>query len=182
MRKEYYTGLRTHLSNLSSIEIIDYDLQQYSQSGDDVVRITPALYIGFPSINWTQLTQGVQTATIDFSTTLVSSPRYGDDRDILDTEHINHLDIENHVYQALQEHRLVLSDLQGFDSVKDTDNDFVLMESIVRAGTSTHQQINNLMITKTTYRSQVFDYTAMTQYQKLLVQLGLDIKMVKKLK
>lgn len=181
MRKEYYTALKTHLGTITPVQLIDYDLRQYMQRGDDVVRATPALYIGFKNIDWDQLPNNVQTSVIDFTVTLVSSTRYGDDRDITDTDYIDHLAIENAVYKHLQNHRVILHHLPGFAAVENTEDDLVLMESIVRVGTSTHQYIDNLMTTTATYRSKVYDYTATPEWQKILATLELDIQLTKTL-
>lgn len=181
MRKEYYTALKAHLGTITPVQLIDYDLQQYRQQGDDVVRATPALYIGFKDIDWSQLPNDVQSSVIDFTVTLVSSTRYGDDRDITDTTYIDHLTIENAVYKHLQNLRIILHHLPAFVAVKDTDDDLVLMESIVRVGTSTHQYMDNLMITTATFRSKVYDYSATPQWQTILATLELDIQLTKTL-
>lgn len=174
MKKEYYIILRNLLRSLNLFKLVDYDLQQYNQTGEDHVPITPGAYIGFRDIRWQVLLQNVQRSDMIFTITTVTETAYGDERDILDTSNINHLDIERQVYQALMGQRFYLSDVPGYGSLLNTPNDTVLLDNILRSQTQTHKQINNLIITTMPYAAIAYDYSAMPAMQEILADLTIE--------
>lgn len=181
MRKEYYLGLKAYIGDkVPDIKLIDLDLGQYRQRGEDVIRITPAAYIKFDNIEWNTLPTKLQKTVLRFDVTLVSSTRYGDERDITDESNINHLHIEREIYKVLMTHRMKLSEVPGYESIS-SENDVQLLESIVRKSTGTHQAIDNLIITTTPYQCVAYDYTATPIWQNVLAELELDIQLDKNL-
>lgn len=182
MIREIYMILHDTLSqHIDELILIDLDLQQYLQERSDAVRITPAAYIRFHPVEWETIPEQVQRAVLSFDVTLISSTMYGDDRDITDNTIIDHLAIENKIYTTLMNRRWMLSDHPDYASLKDTENDMVLMETIVRKKTGMHQSIDRLMHTSQNFQAVIFDYSAAPVWIKVMAQLELHAQLVRNL-
>lgn len=168
--------LKQQLQSIEELSLIDYDLGQYSQAGEDHVRATPVCYIGFSPIEWETLPKRLQVADLEFTVTLVSLSAYGDDRDITDTEYINHLAIEDKIYKALHGQHFLLSSLNGNANLAGTDEDRVILNSIVRTNSNPHSQLNNLVSTSQTFISRSFDYSAVAQMTEVMAQIDCNIQ------
>jgi hypothetical protein len=176
MKREYFTLLQGHLnSNVAALQLVDADLGQYQQRGDDHVLTSPAAYLMIRDINWGSLGNKVQRAVMTFDVTLVVQTAYGDIRDHTDNTYINYLAIQSAIYQALKDKRFYIHDVPGMEAVEDTDADAVLIESIDRVDTFTHKNQSNLIVATERYQCPVFDYSATPAYQELMAELELDI-------
>jgi len=182
MIREIYMVLQKKLTDdIDELVLVDLDLNQYNQQGDDFVRATPSAYIKFHPINWETIPEQIQKAQLNFDIVLISSTMYGDDRDITDKLHIDHLTIENKIYTTLMNRRWMLSDHPDYAALKDTELDMVLLETIVRKSTSTHSAIDRIMHTAQNFRANIFDYSAAPVWRKVLAQLELHAELVRKL-
>lgn len=177
MKREYFTLLQDHLNaTVAALQLVDADLNQYQQRGDDHLLASPAAYILIRDIPWNTLGNKVQRAVMTFDVTLVAQTAYGDIRDHTDITYIDYLAIQSTIYQVLKDKRFYIHDVPGFASVEDTDDDAVLMESIDRVDTFTHKNQSNLIVAAERFQCPVFDYSATPAYQKLMAELMLDIK------
>lgn len=177
MLKYNYTALKSHLSSIQAIKHIDWFLDQYAQVGEDHIHTTPEVLIEFAPINWTTLPSGVQRGVLTFITHTVSDSAYGDERDMTDTLYINHLDIDQKIFQKLMNKRFMFSDVPGNEALAGTDNDYVLMESIVRIESIPHTALSNLVSTLQTFQCTIYDYSAVPSMQEVLATLQCNISL-----
>lgn len=169
----YYLVLRNHLqANVPELKNIDWYLGQYLQLDEDHVPITPSLYIKFNPVQWETFPQSIQrarAAQIEFH--LVNETAFGDERDMIDTDYINHIAIERKIFQALMNARFKLSEVPGMENLADTPNDCILMESLVRTQTQPHDTLDNLVVTIQTFVTTISDYTAIPNWQQVMATL-----------
>jgi hypothetical protein len=178
MLREIFLTLENHLStSIAALKLVDWDLQQYGQQGEDAVRTTPAAYIEFQDITWMTLNRYIQRGVMELEVTLVSQSAYGDKKDMTDTTYINHLAIERDIYKALQGRRFVLSDVPGV-TLEETDDDPVIVETIERIQRTHHNELDALVVTTQRFRANVFDYSAHPDYERVTAGLDLEIQLV----
>jgi hypothetical protein len=139
---------------------IDWDLGQYRQLGEESLRLTPAIYIAFGEVNWETLPNKVQHGVLPITITLVNETVYGDDRDITDTQYINHLYIYQELHKALQGKVFHLSDISGNENLFGTEDNVVLMNTIRRTASAPHSVLNTLVISSHSFESVIYDYSA----------------------
>lgn len=176
MTREIYLTIKQLLSDaVPELNHIDYYLGQFDQEGDIALVETPAALLKYNSIKWNTLQGNVQQGLFQFEIFLATDTRYGDERDITDTTHIDHLAIESKIFKALMNKRVKLSALPGFESLEGTENDSVLLESITRSASDPHITLNNLVITGQMFESVIYDYSAIPQWQTILASLECDI-------
>lgn len=178
MTREIFLALEKHAStSLEALKLVEYDLQQYAQIGEDHVPTTPALYIGFQNIEWQTRPVNRQIGEMEFTLTLVNQTAYGDKQDIKDTTYINHLAQERALFAGFQGKRFYLQDVPGLESTPDTDN-AVIVESIDRVGAEPHQTLDTLIVTRQIFRAVIWDYSALPEYQELIAALDCNITIV----
>lgn len=178
MLREIYLTLEKHLSDsITSLKLVDWDLQQYAQDSEDAVRTTPAAYIAFQDIDFMTLNRYVQRGVLQFDVTLVSQTAYGDKNDMTDVTYINHLAIEQSIYTALQGRRYYLSNVPGITLLDDDDNP-VIIETIERTQRTHHNELSSLVITSQRFRATVFDYSAHPDYVRVTAGLQLSASIV----
>jgi hypothetical protein len=176
MLREIYMLLKQRLSTeVAALKHVDWHLEQTNQDGDDPVPITPAAYIAFEPIPWgTQGRSGqIQKGLLEFQVLLISDTAYGDDRDMTDKVYINHLAIEQAIYQALQTWRGRISMLTEYAALSGTPNDVWLLETIVRTQSDPHNILDTRIQTSQTFQCQIFDYAAVPQLVQAMASLNL---------
>lgn len=178
MLREIFITLENHLSTtIAALKLVDWDLQQYAQQGEDAVRTTPAAYISFQDITWMTLNRYVQRGVMEFDVTLVSQSAYGDKKDMTDTTYINHIAIERDIYKALQGRRYMLSDVPGV-TLEEGDEDPVIVETIERTQRTHHSELDGLVVTTQRFRANVFDFSAHPEYERVTADLDLEVQLV----
>lgn len=177
MLRETYLALKERLkTKLPEVKEITWDMAQYEQiPGEDVLHITPALLIKFNPVTWQTQPGNLQRAVLEFEITLINDTAYGDERDITDTQYINHLAMESKVFKYLMNHRILLSDVPGMSALKNTANDAVLLESIVRTNTRPHDELDVFVRSTQVFQSTIFDYSATPVWQTILATLDCDM-------
>lgn len=181
MLKQIYQVLKAHLTTqVTSLKLVDWYLNQFAQTGEDAVRATPACYIHFTPFEWQHLKgpHNVQRAVMEVEFHIVSDTAYGDDRDMTDATYINHLQVETNVYKALQSKRFMLSAAPGYEDLEGTDDDRVLIETMVRTMTEPHDELDNLIVTVLVFEANIFDYSASPEFEAVEATLGLGIYLV----
>lgn len=168
----YYIAIRDYLQTaIPELENIDWYLGQFLQEGDDAVLITPAVYIRFQPITWKTRPNKIQVSTnAQIEIWLVSETAYGDERDMLDTTHINHIAIESKIFQALMNKRFSIQ-----DAVPASTETFTMMESMVRTQSTIHDLLDNLIITTQTFQTTIYDISATPNYNQILIDLNCDM-------
>lgn len=174
MLKEVYLLLKQQLSAISSLKNIDWFLDQYAQLGEDYVPASPEVFIEFTPITWSTLPGSIQRAELIFNVHLISDTAYGDERDMTDTSYIDHLNIEQNIFKALMNKRMLLSDLPGNAALLGTNNDRVMIESIIRMESIPHSGINNIISTIQTFKATIFDYTANPDTFQVIANINVD--------
>ena len=173
MYREIFLTLQKHLDDgIAALKLVDWDLQQYNQQQEDAVITTPAAYIAFQNIEFATLNRYIQRGVMEITVSLVTQTAYGDAQDMTDTTYINHLGIETAIYKALQGKRFNISDIPGVTLGPD-DDDVVLIETIERTGYEPHATQDNLIVTRQSFRANVFDYTADPAYEEVTAALNL---------
>lgn len=179
MLREIYLTLKSHLSDtVEELKLIDWDLGQYDQQGNDHVRSTPGAYIRFNQVDWATYNRNIQRGLLAFDVTLVNQSAYGDDKDMTDVTYINHLAIERAIYVALQNNRFAMNNIPEWP---DEDDENILIETIERTGQTPHSDIDNLIVTTQQFRATVFDYSAHPAYITHLANLVTNISLHKNL-
>lgn len=174
MYREIYLTLKQHLSaSVAALKLVEWDLSQYDQLQEDAVMTTPSAYIRFDDIEWGTLNRYVQRGVMNFAVTLVNQTAYGDGQDMTDTAYINHLATETAIYKALQGRRFSIDDVPGI-TLQPDDIDAIIVETIERTGYEPHQALDNLIVTRQTFRANVFDYSAHPDLQDALASLDLE--------
>lgn len=100
---------------------------------------TPTLFIEFSETSLIELKghKDVQSGRLSFSIHCVEQFNYDDDAVL------NALSIADKVYRALHKRDFKLSELSGFEALKDTSKDWVLLSTIVRTAISAdHRHVN----------------------------------------
>jgi hypothetical protein len=174
MYREIYLTLKQHVSaNVAALKLVDWDLSQYDQVQEDAVITTPAAYIQFQDIEWGTLNRYVQRGVMNFAVTLVNQTAFGDGQDMTNQSYINHLATETAIYKALQGRRFSIDDVPGIVLAPDAV-DAIIVETIERTGYQPHQALDNLIVTRQTFRANVFDYSAHPDLQEALAALDLE--------
>lgn len=178
--REIYQALKNYLDEQHAwLDDIDVDYGQYrNQNGQ--IRTSPMVFIGFQPIVWSQQLENVQRAVLSFDITLVSQTAYGDDQDLEDTNYIDHWARAAFLFSSLHNCRFRLSDVPGMEALADTDDDRILMESIVRTQQGQHNVQRNLITTSDRYQTTIFDYYALKDYTDVLAELELDAQITSK--
>lgn len=168
MLRETYMLLKQRLSTeVTALKHVDWNLGQLNMDAEDPVPITPSAYIGFSPISWdTYRSAHIQRGLLEFSVTLVSDTAYGDDRDMTDTQYINHLTIEASIYKALAGWRANLSYLPEFD---DLPNAVWILETITRTQSIPHNILSMRVQTTQVFTSMMTDYYALPEFQTAII-------------
>ncbi len=171
-----YLALKKRLTiKVPGLDGIDWHLNQYAQVGEDIITITPGLYVKFLPVEWKTLPDSIQRGVLQFETHLVSDTAYGDERDMTDKVYIDHLGTESKVFQALMNFRPLLSYVPGFEALFNTADDRVLLESIVRVNSVPHGELDNIAKTSQRFQSVMYDYSAQQQLQTVLATLECEV-------
>jgi hypothetical protein len=180
MLRLIYLLLQNHINTKCStwIKHCDLYLRQYEQLQDDVVFVTPSVYIRFLPIEWQTIAHDRQTAELNFEIHLVTETAYGDSRDLTDTQFINHIAYETQLFAILHNYRFALSMLPAFAHLKNTPQDSIVLESISRTRTVPHDQLSNLNVSVQSFRTKIYDYAAVPQFQSVLAALNLQVNIV----
>lgn len=145
-----------------------------NQSGEDHVRVPAGIYIEFPSaIPWMTLPGSVQRAVFEFTIHSMTETTHGDSKDITELDHYQK---ESLVHQTLMNMRFMLSEHPDFTELADTDEDRVMIESIVRVAQRPHVRLSNLIITQQVFQCTIFDYSASPVWTKILATLNCNME------
>lgn len=161
-----FRGIQRRLiERVSEAEIVDYFLDQYDESsGDQRIYITPALYIEFEPTTFETLTQGIQKSTQVFHIHTVHASLYEDENRILSNDALNNfLRVQRKVYAALMNFRLQAK------YVNDTEDERILMESIVRIRSIPDHAMSRLLVNTQTFQAVVYDYDAYKDEEPVIV-------------
>jgi hypothetical protein len=181
MTKEIYEALEKRLlEKVPGLKYVDWYYGQYDEADDDaMVWITPSVFLEFFPMDWQQLGQsGMQMGTLRFTTHVVTDTAYDDKQRM--TVH-NHLSFEKSVYIALQGWDCMLSYLDNYAALANTNNDVQLFNSITRETSESDHALQRFIVTKASYECNVIDASLslllvgdMTDVSNVVLDLEVD--------
>lgn len=167
-----------------SLKYVDWYLGQYledeQEDGGELLWDTPAAFIEFFPIEWESRPGNIQTAELNFALHLVNESVYPDDRRVLDPA-VNHLTQESSVFTSMQNYRGLLSHLPAYAALAGTDNDRVILESIVRKTSEPDHNMRRQLVSVQQFRCIIYDYSAVPNWIQILASLTINVEKVDQL-
>lgn len=174
MLREIYIALKQRLQEITELKEVNWFYGQYYQEDQSQsLWTTPSLFIEFLPIQWQVVGNKVQRANLKFILHLVNESHYDNDERILSAVP-NHFGLESKVYLKMMGFRDLLSNIPGYENLTDTEDDRILMESIVRTDTIVDHSLSNLLISLQQFSCTIHDYSAHPSYQNVLIHYDLD--------
>lgn len=176
MLKDVYQAIKKRLGEeIPALAWIDWYLAQYAQEGEQALWTTPACFIEFLPLDWQTLGSGVQASNVMLQIHLVNETHYDDDKRVLDAT-IGHLAQAQQVYTALHNWRCMMSYVDEYAALEGTENDRVLLESMVRVRTYPDHDMSRLLVAVQEFTMRIYDYDAQLQWQDVLASLDLQVE------
>lgn len=159
-----YVILKNHLlTEVPELQEVAFyqnqDEESNSGKGRPVVNC-PAVLFEFRDIPTKSLGKGWEETTIQFQIRILTSNLYDDDKRITETSQLNHFAISRQVFVALKGFSAWLSDHPDYVALKDTENDYALMNSLSRTNYRTDSRLRRLMRTIMDFSASGKDNTA----------------------
>jgi len=117
---------------------------------------------------------------LNFAVHLVNESVHSTDERILDPA-LNHLGQEASAFKALQNYRGLLSALPAYAALAGTDNDRVILESIVRTSTEPDHNMRRQLVSVQQFRTIIYDYSAVPNWIETLASLTITVEKVDQL-
>jgi hypothetical protein len=168
--KEIYILLKERLATIQELKEVQWYLGQYDQNGEQALVVDTAAYIEFEPIEWMQMGQQIQQATVGFNVHFVQECVYGDDTRVVDTT-LNHLELANQIFRTLQGWSGRLSDIPSLGIFPNSPTDKQIINTIVRTGSTSQHDLENLIVTVQRFQATCIDLNAVPQYQSILATL-----------
>jgi hypothetical protein len=175
MIQNIYVALRDAIINShTDINYVDWYARQDQQAGETSLRTTPAAFVQFMPISYSDLSSRRQRADISFTVRLVSHNLYEGEEGMLNTTTINHMAIHDAIFRALQGSQ--------YDSAT---SGVPLIQSISRTKATMPHDQSNLLITTQTFTANADDITATdtpgVDTTTILAMLCLEVELVKQI-
>ena len=181
MIRDHYRALKQRiLSEVPGLAFVDWFMAQYepNEKGETWVWKTPAVYVEMLPLTWETLGSRVQRARLAFDVHLVNDSLFENDSKIVDTAAVDHFDICSDLFKCLHAFRCNLSFLPDYAGLSGTNNDAVLLESIVRTGMATRHDLSILLVTVQSFECMVYDYTATPTWATVTAALNQTVEIV----
>lgn len=173
-----YQALKKRINDKVAPKYTDWYMGQYlepdEEDGGALLWDTPAVFIEFPPIPWTTMGNSVQAADTSVNIHLVNDSYFDTDQRVTDAT-LNHFGLEGSVYRHLMNWRCLLSYVPGFEALAGTENDRVLMESVVRLNTDVDHGARRQFVSVQTFSTRIYDYSATKQWASVVAVLELDV-------
>lgn len=173
-----YSALKKRLVASTEPEYLEWFYGQYDESemeeGGELLWTTPAQFIEFLPLDWETRPMGIQTSVLRFNVHLVNESFDPGEQRILNAS-LNHLGGESAIFKALMNFRCLLSYVPGFEDLEGTEDDRVLIESIVRESTESDHTMRRQLVSVQRFSCRIFDYSALPNWTDVLAGLDLDI-------
>lgn len=173
MTQNVYFLLKNRLSSIAELDEIDWFTGQYEQNGEQALTVSTGCYLEFMSAQWQTLGDGQQQAALEFDVYLVQHSVLSGDERISDPV-MDHLGIVDKIHKALHRWGAMLSDLPAFSALAGTEDDIVIINSIVRTGSTPDHNLSNLLVTAQRFSCLVRDISASPEYQETIANLNLN--------
>lgn len=173
MLREYYLLIKQQLGTITGLKQVDWYTGQFDQNGDQAQIVDCAAFIEFDPIDMLQKGGRVQEATVVFTVYLVNHVLIEGDARYTDPT-INHLGLMNDIYKKLTHYSARLSELPAFASVAGTEQDIVVVNSLVRTNITTIQELSNLLVTQQVFQGTWIDQSAHPDLQSVTANLLLN--------
>ena len=172
-----YQIIRNKLSaNVSEIKDLDWYLQQY-QANDKNAGLydLPGVYVEFAPIDTQQMAGFVQMGTAAIRIHLVTdSIESKGERRIKRVTAKDHAVIMDEIYKTLNGKRGLLHEADGFEDVVNTEQDFMVMNSMTRNQIIPPHQLRKNMVSIQRFECVIYDYSNNKVFQKIEPDLELN--------
>jgi len=174
MLSSIYQLIKQRLTTECSFKEVDWFMNQYAQLKDEnTLFTTPAAYIQFAPINTTSLHSGnIQQLEISLDIHVVHEAWYDNDQRITA---LKHLQAVESVYKSLQNWNAFLSSLDEYADLKGTENDKLMINSIVRTSLTPDHSLSNLLITLQRFSFIAYDYSATVDFSEIIANLVVQV-------
>jgi hypothetical protein len=162
-----YLLLKQQILTVPGIAEADWFNNQYDlEEDDEVIYALPGAYIEFMSTPMKSLPKGVQMGQLRFRIHLVTE-LYRDNDRRFETGALDHYNLVALVYNSLLDYSASLSDLPEYVTLKDTDNDFKLFNSVTRLNIAPGPKNRKFLVTIQEFETQAWDWTGNNKYKKI---------------
>ncbi len=173
MYKIPYLILKAKLTALTDLKLVDIDLQQERAKGG--LRCAPAALIRFLPTALTSIGKRQQQGELEFEVRLLSDVSHGDDKRITNNLPVNHYELCELIYKALDGTSGKLSEAAGFTDLAGTANDSLVLGTIDRSNIADGNSYTRLMQTTQRFKCFVKITTNMKPYTPIS-GVGLEIE------
>jgi hypothetical protein len=173
-----YTILKARLlDKVPELKEVAFYYQQDEESAGKgrPIIIAPAVLIEFSDIPTRALSGSVEQTTIQFKARIITTNMYDDDKRITDTSQESHFSISRKVFQSLKGYGATISAHPGFENLKDTEQDFWIINSITRTNHRTDHRLKKKMRTIMNFTATGKDFTAVKSFQTAQPDLDITI-------
>ena len=168
--------LQTNMSQQWQSQDLNYYTGQLTSDDEDaeLLYTTPCTLIEFEPVEWSELSQGKQRGSMLVRIHIIDETNYDGEMRIIESGMMQHFQRITEHYKALHNKLVCLSQLPNFGSLAGTDNDVVVVHNLRRVRSVPDHDIAPYLHHVMEFSCYVDDFTAMPQFQMLLLGLNLD--------
>lgn len=152
MYKIPYLLIKELLKTITELKMIDTDLGQDTSRFKGGLKAAPAALIRFLPMETNSLGRGQQEGELEFEIRTISDVSHGDDRRITNDLPINHYELCDKVYQAIDGQSCMITQAPGYE---DTDPDQRVLGTISRISIADDTAFDRLMRTTQRFKCYV---------------------------
>lgn len=178
MLHHVYLALKKRLlSELSPAPAyVDWYYGQYLDDENEApLWDTPAIFIEFLPIQWTNLNGGLQQARLSFNVHLVNTCLSEGAERITDTAALDHLGMAGSVFRSLHQFRCQQSYVPGFEALVGTPDDVLLLDGISRERSEPDHSLSRLLVSVQGFACRITDYSAQRTWTDATATLQGDV-------
>lgn len=171
-----YLWLKEKLKTIDEIKTIEPDWNQDESEGsskENQLISTPTILINLTGdVATADLADHAQECEMDVEIRLITKNVREKDNRIRQVDKENHLDIARLVFKKLQRiHSGKISEVPEFAALAETENDFILVDSISRIGTGFSNDFDKYVRSSQTFRIAFRDLSANETWEKTVATL-----------
>ncbi len=177
MNKYAYKLIKKRLQDkVPDLDVITWDMSQGTEGVKGEVRARNNVYIKFMPTDTSSLGNGIQEGKVIFQVRLLTECLWDDDKRIDDEEEdaFDHMDLVTEIHKALSGYSAKMSDLPAFVSLKDTENDLTVCNTMDRVNISPDNAMSSLMTTTQSFTSLMKDFSGNKKYTKVVRKLEIE--------
>lgn len=165
--------IKQTLATIPRIEKTDWYLEQDKVKGE-LIKDSCA-FIRFVPTTMRSLSRGVQEGQLDFDIILLTKNLKEAGKRITELDVPDHLTLLDEIYIAVVDiGRSMLSDINAFAALKDTEQDHLIMNSIERTRVTPHHSQDLYIRSEITFSCYFRDCTATKSYQQVSKEFTIE--------